>query len=79
MTISDDTLISDIDDLSNRCRHALAYNRIKTVGELRTIPDRKLRAMPSLGPVSRAEVRALLAEIEDERERPAAIEHGAES
>jgi hypothetical protein len=79
MTISDDTLISDIDDLSPRCRRLLAYNKIKTVGELRTIPDRKLRAMPSLGPVSRAEVRALLAEIEDEREHPAAIQHGAES
>jgi hypothetical protein len=69
MTISDDTPISDIDDLSPRCRRLLAYNKITTVGELRATPDRKLRAMPSLGPVSRAEVRALLAEIQ----------HGAES
>jgi hypothetical protein len=65
--ICDDTLICDIDDLSPRCRKALVYNKITTVGQLRATPDKKFHHMPSFGPVSYTEVQALLAAIEDER------------
>jgi hypothetical protein len=62
--ISDDTLLSDLHDLSARCRNALANNGIKTVGELRAIPVWKFRH-------SFYEVRARLSAID--------AAHGADS